>query len=58
MTTEERLGRLEGAYEHLATKEDLANLKADMLGRMNQQTLSLAGLLIVGFGVVAALLKF
>ena len=58
MTTEERLGRLEGAYEHLATKEDLANLKADMLGRMNQQTLSLAGLLILGFGVVAALLKF
>ena len=30
-TTEERLSRLEGGYEHLATKADLANLKADLL---------------------------
>ena len=27
---EERLSRLEGAYEHLATKSDVANLKAEM----------------------------
>ena len=30
-TAEERLARLEGGYEHLATKADLANLKADLL---------------------------
>ena len=37
-TTEERLSRLEGAYDHLATKadvavlkSDIANLKADLL---------------------------
>jgi len=30
-TVEERLSRLEGGYEHLATKADLANLKADLL---------------------------
>ena len=34
MTTEERLSRLEGVYEHLATKADLADLagatKADI----------------------------
>ena len=30
-TVEERLSRLEGAYDHLATKADLANLKVWML---------------------------
>ena len=30
LTTEERLARLEGVYEHLATKTDIANLKVDM----------------------------
>ena len=30
-TVAERLARLEGAYEHLATKADLANLKADIV---------------------------
>ena len=27
VTVEERLSRLEGGYEHLATKADIANLK-------------------------------
>ena len=26
-----RVSRLEGAYDHLATKADLANLKADLI---------------------------
>ena len=30
LTTEERLARLEGVYEHLATKTDIADLKVDM----------------------------
>ena len=30
-SVEERLSRLEGGYEHLATKADLANLKADLI---------------------------
>ena len=29
-TADERLARLEAGYEHLATKADLANLRADM----------------------------
>ena len=29
-TIEERVSRLEGGYEHLATKADLANLQTDM----------------------------
>ena len=30
-SVEERLSRLEGGYEHLTTKADLANLKADLI---------------------------
>ena len=30
VTTEERLSRLEGAYEHLATKADIADTKAEI----------------------------
>ncbi len=30
MAMEERLSRLEGAYEHLATKADVAELRAEM----------------------------
>ena len=30
LTAEERLARLEGVYEHLATKADLADLKAEL----------------------------
>ncbi len=30
LTPEERLSRLEGVYEHLATKADIANLKAEL----------------------------
>ncbi|MCY4435831.1 MAG: hypothetical protein OXE05_00680 [Chloroflexi bacterium] len=30
LTTEERLSRLEGVYEHLATKDDLATLRGEL----------------------------
>ncbi len=30
MTTEERLSRLEGVYEHLSTKDDLATLRGEL----------------------------
>ena len=36
LTPEERLARLEGVYEHLATKADIAELKADLKGRVVQ----------------------
>ncbi len=32
MTTEERVSRLEGSYEHMASKSDLAELKAEFAG--------------------------
>ena len=36
-TPEGRLSRLEGAYEHLTTKADLQELKADLLKEMNSR---------------------
>jgi hypothetical protein len=42
-TLEERFGRLEGAYEHLATKADLADLKADLKGDMGNLKADLKG---------------
>ena len=36
-TPEERLSRLEGAYEHLATKADLQELKVDILKEINNR---------------------
>ena len=34
LTAEERLSRLEGVYDHLATKADLAELKAELKGEI------------------------
>ena len=36
-STEERLSRLKGAYEHLATKADLQELKVDILKEINSR---------------------
>ena len=33
-TMEERVSKLEGAYEHLATKADLAELKGELMAAM------------------------
>ena len=35
-TPEERLSRLEGAYEHLATKADLQEFKAEVFRELNK----------------------
>lgn len=55
---EERVSRLEGAYDHLATKADLAELKADLNKTLIQMTIGLAGLQLIGLGAVAAILRF
>ncbi len=48
LTTEERLSRLEGVYEHLSTKDDLATLrgelKADMASLRGELKADLASL--------------
>ena len=57
-TVEQRLSRLEGAYDHLATKADLEKLKSDLTLRMAM--LQLAGMAAVAtiMAAVVAALKF
>ena len=42
----DRVSRLEGAYGHLATQADLAELKADLTAAIATQTRWLAGLVL------------
>ena len=45
-----RVSRLEGAYDHLATKADLKDLELRL-------TVRLGGLMITGFAIVIAVLR-
>ena len=51
-TPEERLSRLEGAYEHLATKADLQELKVDLLKEMNSRFDKLLYAMLGGMGAI------
>ena len=61
-TVEGRVGRLEGLYESLATKEDIANLrselKADIGNLKGEFTWRVASLQLLGLGVVVAIIRF
>ena len=41
-TTEERVSRLEGGFDHLATKADIANLKVWIIGLLLTVVVSVA----------------
>ena len=47
-TVEERVSRLEGAYDHLATKADIAELKAELIKWM-------VSLMMVSIGVASTI---
>ncbi len=64
-STEERVSRIEGAYEHLATKADVIAVKADVQELRSEiramearLLLRLGGLLIASVGATAAILRF
>ena len=68
-TVDQRVSKLEGAYEHLATKADLSdlktelkvgltNLKADLRGDLIKLIMGLAGLLILSMGVITTIIRF
>ena len=57
-TLEQRVSYIEGKLDSLATKEDLANLKAELKGDLNKIVMRLAGLQLLGLGAVAAIMKF
>ena len=55
-TMEERMSRPEGAYEHLATKSDIADMKAEMFDKMNVHMRWMIGIQIASLvGIVAVL---
>lgn len=56
-TTEERVSRLEGAYEHLATKEDIARLEGKVEAMESRLLLKLVGSMAVIAGLTVAILR-
>ena len=56
-TVEERVSRLEGAYEHLATKSDIANLRADMASLKAELIKWMVGTLVVGMVATATIVR-
>ena len=50
----DRVSRLEGAYEHLATKADIAELKGEIAHQVNRAIV----VLIAAIGAAAALVKY
>ena len=51
----ERLARLEGAYEHLATKADVERLRADLSQDIERVRSELRGMKwIIGIGIAVA----
>ena len=53
-TAEERLSRLESGYEHLATKTDVANLRAEMLTMKSELIRWMIGLMLASATLAAA----
>ena len=53
-TMEERVSRIEGGYEHLATKADVSNIRAELANLKVQ--LLLANITIGG--IIVAVLRF
>lgn len=54
---EKRLSRLEGGYEHLATKADVANLKADIRDLENRLIRWMIGGMAVWSAIVISALQ-
>ena len=54
---EQRLSRLEGAYEHLATKADVERLRAEIKDAKISTILWLSGIMAALLGAAVAVLK-
>ena len=57
-TTQGHVGGTEGAQEHVASKADIAELKAEMRAMELRITLRLGGLMIGIVGVMTAIIVF
>lgn len=56
--SQNRLSRLEGAQEHVASKADVAELKAEMRAMELRITLRLGGLMVALAGLIIAIQRF
>ena len=56
-TIEDRVSRLEGAYEHLATKADIAELKADIAVLKDALTWRLIGAIAIASSIIIGVVK-
>ena len=53
----DRLGHIEGALPHFATKADIADLRADFERQLRLMTWTLAGVILAGMTVLVAILR-
>ena len=56
-TIEERVSRLEGGYDHLATKADVAQLRGELQGLKLTLVLAVSGA-AVALGILQVALKY
>ena len=54
-TLEQRVGQLEGAYQHLATKADLSQLETRLTKEISHGIRWMAGLQIIGLTAIAGI---
>ena len=52
----ERVARLEGAYEHLATKADLAQMETRMTWRLIGAMMGMSGIIITAVALIVRFL--
>ena len=57
-TVEQRVSYIEGKIDALATKADLADLKAELRGDLLRVAIGFAGLHLIGLGAVAAIMQY
>ena len=57
-SNEERLSRLEGGYEHLATKADLAELRAELQAMETRLIKWMVGMMIGAIAIASSIALF
>ena len=57
-TLEERVSRLEGGYEHLATKADVADLKSDIAHMEGRLLRWMIGMMLTSTAVAVSIATF
>ena len=56
-TVDQRVSYIEGVLPSLATKEDIANLRAELRGDLTRVIMWVAGMQLLGLGAVAAIMR-